>query len=163
MLANLGVAGRELATQVRRLTDKGYSHVVVVGTYNLGRSPWAIGLEQSSLLEAASSRFNDQLLVSMVDLGAKVLYVDAALQFNLYTANAGSYTLSNVTTPVCTSIDPGPGIGTGAGQIDSSECTTSTVASSNYGQYLFADRVYPTPRGHQLFGDNVQARIRERF
>ncbi|HEX2546395.1 MAG TPA: SGNH/GDSL hydrolase family protein [Ramlibacter sp.] len=164
MLAAVGQAGRDLAAQVRRLVSAGARQVVVSGPYNLGRSPWAVNLGQQSLLEAASSRFNDQLLIAMVDLGANVLYVDAALQYNLYTGNPGSYGLTNVTTPVCTSLDPGPGIGTGSGQFNSRLCTTSTLAAgSTYSQYLFADRVYPTPRGHQLFGDYAQSRIRERF
>jgi phospholipase/lecithinase/hemolysin len=163
MVAATGQAGRELAAQVRRLTDRGFKHVVVVGPYNLGRSPWAVALNQAALLEAASSRFNDQLLVSLVDLGAKVLYVDAALQFNLYTANPGSYDLKNASTPVCTSVDSGAGIGTGAGQVNSRLCTISTLAAGNYAEFLFADRVYPTPRGHQLFGDYALSRIKERW
>jgi outer membrane lipase/esterase len=164
MLAAVGQAGRELAAQVRRLVNAGASHVVVAGPYNLGRSPWAVQLSQQSLLEAASSRFNEQLLVSLVDLGEKVLYVDAALYFNLLTANPGSNSLTNSNSPVCTSIDSGPGIGTGSGQVNSLLCTPSTIVTGvDYNAALFADRVYPTPRVHQLFGDYARSRIRERW
>ena len=41
MLAELKQVGRDLAAQVRRLVDAGAPHIVVVGTYDLGRSPWA--------------------------------------------------------------------------------------------------------------------------
>lgn len=161
MLANVGQAGRELAAQVRRLVNAGAEHVVVVGPYNLGRSAWALQVSQSALLESASGRFNDQLLVSLVDLGANVLYVDAALYFNLLTASSGE--ISNKTTPVCNSVDSGAGIGTGTGQVNSLLCTTGTLVDGTYSNYVFADRVYPTPRAHQLFGEYARSRIRERW
>ena len=163
-LAAVGQAGRDYGAQVRRLVNAGAKHVVVVGPYNLGRSPWAIETSRQSLLQALSSRFNDQLLVSIVDLGASVLYVDAALYFNLVTGSPGSYDLTNVNTAACTSVDAGAGIGTGTGQVNSNLCTTSTLQSGiDRSKYLFADRVYPTPRGQQLFGDYAVSRIRERW
>lgn len=162
MLTAVGQAGRDLAGEVRRLTTAGATHVVVVGPYNMGRSPWAIETNRAGLLERASSRFNDQLLVALVDLGDKVLYVDAALYFNLLTSNPGNEGFDNGTGYVCTSRDPGPGIGTGAGQVNSRLCTTTTLGG-NYTKFIFADRVYPTSRANQLFGDYAQKRIRERW
>jgi outer membrane lipase/esterase len=166
MLVNVGAAGRELAAQVRRVVAAGATHVVVAGPYNLGRSPWALQTNQGDLLLAASSRFNDQLLVAMVDLGANVLYVDAALYYNLVVSNytGSSYNLSDVTQVACTSIDPGPGIGTGPAQINSNLCTPATLLPGiDPAKFLYADRVYPTPRGQQLFGDYAYGRIKERF
>jgi phospholipase/lecithinase/hemolysin len=166
MLANVGQAGRDLAGQVRRLVAAGATHVVVAGPYNLGRSAWAVETSQVDLLQAASGRFNDQLLVSLVDLGANVLYVDAALYFNLVTANptSSAYTLDNVTSAACTSVDSGNGIGTGANQVNSNLCTPATVkAGIDYNKYLYADRVYFTPRANQLFGDYAYGRIKERW
>lgn len=166
MLANLGQAGRDLGAEVRRLVEAGARHVVVAGPYNLGRSPWAAQAGQTGLLEAASSRFSQQLLVSLVDYGASVLYVDAPLYFNQVTGSpsSASYNLSDASTIVCTSVDPGPGIGTGAGQVNSNLCTPATVAAGvDTNRFLFADRVYPTPRGHQLFGDYAYGRIRDRW
>jgi outer membrane lipase/esterase len=166
MLVNVGQAGRDLAAQVRRLVDAGGRHVVVAGPYNLGRSPWAHHLGQGTLMESASSRFNQQLLVALVDLGADVLYIDAALQFNLVTGDpsAGNFNLGDAANVVCTSVDPGPGIGTGAGQVNSSLCTPSTLSAGvDPSRFLFADRVYPTPRGHQILGDFAFNRIRERW
>ncbi|MBC5782849.1 SGNH/GDSL hydrolase family protein [Ramlibacter sp. USB13] len=163
MQANLEQAGRDLAEQVKRLVSAGATHVVVAGPFNLGRSPWARQTASTGLMEAASTRFNGALLVALVDYGRTVLYVDAALYFNNQTADGGS-DFSNRTEPVCTSVDAGPGIGTGNGQVNSSLCTTSTlVANANPAQYVFADRVYPTPRAHQLFGDYAKGRIRDRW
>jgi phospholipase/lecithinase/hemolysin len=163
MLTAVGQAGTDLGNQVRRIVNAGASHVVVAGSYNLGRSPWAKQTGQAGLLEAASLEFNNKFLLAVVDLGDRVLYVDAAQQFNLYESNPAAYALNNVTDPVCTSVDAGEGIGTGSGQVDSSECNTGTVSSVNYDTFLYADRVYPTPRPQRLFGEHAFGRIRDRW
>jgi phospholipase/lecithinase/hemolysin len=174
---NVQQAADELAVQVRRLVTAGAKHVVVVGPYDLGRSVWANETGQGALLERLSAisgntganqprSFNERLLISMVDLGADVLYVDAALEFNLVTANPGNsgFELANATSVVCTSVDPGPGIGTGPNQVNSNLCTPSTlVAGADSSKFLFADRVYPTPRGQVIFGDFAFTRIRDRW
>lgn len=163
-IANLQQAGREMAAQVRRLVTAGATHVVVVGPYNLERSPWAAAVSQKPAFLNASTAFNDALLVSMVDLGASVLYVDAALYINLISGSPSSYGLTNVTTPACTSVDSGAGIGTGAGQVNSALCTGSTLGAGVLkDDYLFADRVYPTPEVHRLFGAYAYERIHERW
>lgn len=163
MIADVGQAGRDLAAQVRRLVDAGGAHVVVAGPYNLGRSPWAARIGQAGLLTQASTKFNEELLVALVDQGAKVLYVDAALFFNLMAANPGGYDLTNTSEAVCTSVDPGPGIGTGNGQVSSALCDTGTLRSSEYNRYLFADAVYPTPQAHRKFGQYAYDRVRSRW
>ena len=164
MIANVGQAGRDLAAQVRRLVQAGGTHVVLSGSYNLGRSPWAAAIGQGSLLTQASTKFNEELLVALVNEGANVLYVDAALFFNLMEANPTGYDLTNTSDAVCTSVDPGPGIGTGNGQVNSALCTPATLrAGADYTRFLFADAVYPTPQGHRKFGQYVFDRIRSRW
>ncbi len=163
MIANVKLAARDLAAQVRRVVVAGGTHVVVVGPYHLGRTPWAIGIGQVNLLTEASNKFNEELLVALVDQGANVLYLDAALLFNLMVATPAAYQLADVTNPVCNSVDPGPGIGIGAGEINSALCTPNTVIAADYSRYLFADRVYPTPQGHRKFGEYAYTRIRERW
>jgi outer membrane lipase/esterase len=164
MLANVRQAGRDLAAQVRRLVQAGGTHVVVVGPFHLGKTPWAIATGQVDLLTEASSRFNDELLIAIVHLGANVLYVDAALHFNLVVGTPTAYELTNATDLVCTSIDPGPGIGTGAGQVNSALCNAGTVAAgADYNRFLFADRIYPAPQGHRKFGEYAHTRIRARW
>lgn len=163
MLADMAQAGRDLGAQVRRMVNAGATHVVVVGPYHLGRSPWATAIGQAALLTQASIRFNDELLVSIVDLGAKVLFVDAAFQYNLMIGSPAGYDMTNATDPVCTSVDSGVGIGTGTGQLNSALCTTATVVSTDYNRYLFADRVYPSPQPHRKFGDYAYTKIRDRW
>ncbi len=163
MVANLQQAGRDLGTQVRRLVSAGAKQVVVVGPYNLGRSPWAIGLNRVNTLTNASGKFNDALLVSIVDLGANVLYVDAAYYLNLVTGEPNSYALINSTSVVCTSVDAGNSIGIGPGQVNSSLCNTSTVGGLAYNSYAFADPLFFTPVVNRLFGDYAYTKVRDRF
>jgi len=160
--ANAEQAGRDLGVQIQRLVAAGAKHVVVAGTYNLGRSPWARQLGSDGLLQNVSSAFNDGLLVTLVNNGDTVLYVDYALYFNQQTSSTSN--VSNNTDAVCNSVDPGPGIGTGNGQVNSHMCNALTILPlADYNNYLFADRVYPTPRGHQLFGDYARGRIQNRW
>lgn len=164
MLDNIGQAGTALGAQVRRLVDAGATHVVVVGPYNLGKSVWAQELDRASLLETATTRFNDRMKIAIADLGETVLYVDAAYYFNLVANSPDSYDLEEVEAAACTSVDSGAGIGTGAGQVNSHLCTSSTLlAGIDAATYLFADRVYLTPAAHRLFGDYAYDRIRERW
>ena len=163
MIANLQQAGRDLGAQVRRLVQAGGKQVIVVGPYTLGRSPWAVGLGKVSLLNNGSGKFNDALLVSIVDLGANVLYVDAAYYLNLVTGDPGSYSLANATAVVCTTVDPTNAIGIGANQVNSALCNGSTVGGLNYNSYAFADPLFFTPVVNRLFGDYAYNKIRDRF
>lgn len=164
MIANAAQAGTELAAQVKRLVAAGGTHVVVVGAYDLSKSPWGKTTQQVDLLFQASQAFNNQLLVSLVDQGQNVLYVDAPLFFNVAVATPSTYALTNSTDPVCTSIDPGPGIGIGPNQVNSARCTPSTVIPGvDYNTYVFADLVYPTAAAHRQFGTYAYQRIRLRW
>lgn len=176
-LANVDQAARDLAVQVRRMVDAGARHVVVAGVRNLAVTPWALSLPDARrpLLQNLSSvstnteqnqprAFNDRLKIQMADLGASVLYVETASYFMQVAGNPGGNALDNVTGTACTSVDAGAGIGTGPGQVNSRNCTPATVQSGiDYNRWLFADRVYFTPRGHQLLGDVVTTRLRERW
>lgn len=174
--ANVEQAAVALGAQVRRLVNAGARHVGVSGPYNLGRSPWAIGLAgaattcdspEKSADDASpaclSSAFNQRLLIEIVDLGASVLYLDAALYFNLVTSNPETYGYTDVTSVLCTSVDAGPGIGIGAGQVNSALCHAGTLSGGPAATTLFADPVYFTPAGHLSFGDYSFDRLHERW
>lgn len=172
MLANATQYGKDLGAQVRRLVAAGGKHVVVVGPYNMGVSPWAASLNQSGLLQSATGKFNDAMLVSIVDLGASVLYIDAAYYFNLVSGtDHANYGIANPTDVACNSVDSTAGIGTGTGQVNSSKCNTSTInpaitansAGVTYDQYLFADRLYFTPIAQRLFGLYAYGRVHLRW
>lgn len=163
-IAAAGQAGKDLAQQVIRLSDAGAKHIVVTGSYDLERSPWAKGLGKQALIHNASQRFNDDLKINLEKYGKTVLYVDLAYYVNLFEANPGSYGFDSSSQPVCTSVDAGPGIGIGAGEVNSALCTTSTLlAGADQNRYVFADKVYLTPAAHRLFGDYAYNQLRERW
>lgn len=156
--------GKQYADQIRRLVDAGAKHVVFSGTYDLGKSPWANERRQVAAAEAASRAFNEALLIGTNGLGDSALYVDLAYYINLYTYSPSSYSFSNATAPVCTSIDEGAGIGIGSGEINSARCTPSTlVAGANAEAYVFADKVYLTPSANRQFGTYAYDKLRVRW
>ena len=145
---NVKAAGTALGTQVKRLVAAGAKYVVVVGLYNLGHSPWAVTLAQTSALTTLSNQFNEAFLVSTVDLGAHMLYVeDVAYYLNLVYNSPGSYSLSNVTSKACTTTD-------------ASTCTTSTIASGlDITTTVFADAVHLTPIVNRLVGSYAYTKL----
>ncbi|MCO5110455.1 MAG: SGNH/GDSL hydrolase family protein [Burkholderiaceae bacterium] len=156
--------GKDLAAQILRLVNAGAPHVVVSGSYDLGKTPWAIAIGQEALLSEASSRFNEALLVAINDLGAHVLYIDSAYYVNLYTSAPSSFSFSYPKTAVCTSVDAGNGIGTGTGQVNSALCTPSTLlAGADVNLYVFADNVYLSPSAHRQLGTYAYDKLRARW
>lgn len=163
-LAAARTAAQALAAQTRRLVTAGAPHVLLTSTYDLGKTPWAKRIGREALLSQAASRFNEALLVAVVDLGANVLYVDLAYQLNLFINTPGSYAISNTDTPICTSVDAGAGIGTGAGQLNSALCTTATLTTSkDYERYLFADGVYLGTNAQRQIGYYAYDRLHTRW
>lgn len=164
MLQNVKDAGHEFAAQARRIVASGASHVVIVGAYDLGKTPWAGTIDQRALLSSASLAFNDTVQIDLVDEGVRMLYVDVPLLINLMASYPASYGISNSTDPVCTVVDPGPGIGIGNGQLNSALCLPTTIVSGvQYNSYLWADAVYPTPVAHSYVGDHVYSRVHNRW
>jgi outer membrane lipase/esterase len=150
--AGMQTAAREFAAQIRRLVSGGVKYVVIAGSYDFGRSPYAITAARTTLLTDASQRdYNDQIKVLLNDLGANVLYVDAAAHYNLRLNSPSSYSLSNVRDAVCNN----------AG--DANACTPSTVVNANYNAYLFADNRHITPKEQRDFGSIAYDRIRNRW
>lgn len=158
-------AGRDLAAQTRRLVNAGSKHVVVVGPYDLALTPWGgLAGDKSGGLREASRRFNDVFKVAVVDMGNTVLYVDAAYYFTRLAEEPGDFNMDNSRDPVCTLVDAGPGIGIGAGQVNSALCTPSTVlAGKDYNKYMYADAIYAAPYAQRQFGDYAYDRIRNRW
>jgi phospholipase/lecithinase/hemolysin len=164
MIANVTQAGHDLAAQARRITAAGATHVLIVSLYDLKVTPWAAAIGQQDLLSQATTAFNNAVLVDLVNEGDKMLFVDIALLLNLMSGTPSAYGLVNSTDPICTSVDPGPGIGIGANQVNSALCTPTTIVTgATVSQYLWADAVYPAPTGHARIGDYVFQRVQNRW
>ncbi len=151
VLVNAADAGKALAAQVRRLVAAGGTHIVVAGAYNLGKSPYAIAAGQASLLESASLKFNEALLVAMVDLGANVLYIDTAFRYNQVINQPATYSFTNSTLAACTTPT-------------ATTCTPGTVVTGiDYNTYVFADDRYFTPAAQRSFGEYAYSRMKTRW
>jgi phospholipase/lecithinase/hemolysin len=155
--AAVQTAASTLATQVRQLTQSGGTHVVVTGVYDISLSPWATatGLNKADISKLTVN-FNDQLLIAINDLGSTVLYLDAALFYNLVYNSASDYGVNNVTTAVCTTPT-------------ALTCTLNTLTdSANYNAYMFADDIHFTPAvqlmfGSSSYGSNGYQRLSDRW
>jgi len=166
LLANVRQAALDQAAQARRLSAAGARHIAVMGVYDLSVTPWALTTGIQPLISEVSRTFNDTVLVELVNEGQTMLFVDAALLFNLMVSNRQAYGFDNVITPVCSSqaADTGPGIGIGTGQINSSLCTTARLEPGAQAiKFLWADPIYPTPSAHARLADFVYTRLTARW
>jgi phospholipase/lecithinase/hemolysin len=163
-IANVTQAGHDLATQAKRIVDAGAKHVAILGVPDMKSTPWSVMINQQSLLSQASTAFNNAVLVDLVNYGDRMLYIDMALLFNLMASSPGAYGLTDAATIVCTSVDPGPGIGIGPNQVNSARCAADSIlAGANYSTYMWADALYPTPSGHSRIADYTFSRVHSRW
>lgn len=157
-LAQIDANGQAQVAQMRRLVAAGAKYVVVLGVYDLGRSPYGISLSLAGLLTAdvlvssrAVTRYNDAFKATAVDMGANLLFVDAAFLVNRNVQFASSYGFTNTTTAVCTTPD-------------ASTCTPTTlVAGATVSQYVFADGIHLTPACQQQLGDYTHDQLVSRW
>jgi len=164
MLAAVRQTGLDFAAQARRVVAAGAQHVLIMGMYDLSVTPYGIGTGIQSVVSEASRTYNDAVLVELVTEGQNMLFIDTALLYNLMVNNPAGYAFDSVTVPVCTSVDPGPGIGIGTNQVNARLCTSATtVAGSTVTRYLWADPVYPTSSGHSRLGEYAYSRVIQRW
>jgi phospholipase/lecithinase/hemolysin len=164
MLANVKQAGLDFAEQARRLKAAGALHIAIVGAYDLAVTPWGISTGKAADITAATTTFNNAVLVSLVSEGESMLYIDTALLYNLMATNPASYGYTNVVDPACNSVDPGPGIGIGTGKVNSLLCTPTTHNTGvDYATYLWADPLYSTPPAHSRFASFAYTRVHDRW
>ncbi len=150
-IVNAQAAGKALSDQAKRLVAAGGKHVVVAGAYNFGKSPYATTAGLGATLENASLKFNESLLVNLVNDGANVLYIDMAFRSNQIINQPGNSGFINSTAAACTTSSV-------------LACTTATiVAGVNYDTYVFADDRYFTPAMQRTLGSYTADRMRNRW
>ncbi|MDO5625812.1 MAG: SGNH/GDSL hydrolase family protein [Pseudomonadota bacterium] len=138
--ATVRAAGTALGQQVRRLRAAGARHIVAMGVYNLGHTPWARGLGLESEVSALSTDFNSALLLELSTIiDNTVQTLDPAQFFNLMFNNRRGFPLDNERDPVCTTPD-------------ATTCTTDTLLPGvDYNRYLWADGLHLTPAAQRMF------------
>jgi outer membrane lipase/esterase len=151
----MGVAGSELAALVKsQMVARGAKRVVVANMPNASLTPDALAAEavapgSQAFTQAMTHAFNAQLAAGLAGT-AGVLQVDLYQQSTDWSANPGTYGLSNVTTPACSSTSPLNPL-----QGYSLTCTSASVIAGDVSRYQYADPVHPTPYAHQLFAQRV--------
>lgn len=150
-LAQIDAAGRAHVTQVRRLIAAGAKYIVTLGVYDLGKSPWAIAQDQVGLFTTATLKLNDAFKTEAVNLGANLLYVDAAYLVNRNVLTGATYGFYLIDTAICTTSS-------------ALACTSSTLVSgSTATQYVFADHIHLTPACQQQLGDYAYDQLSARW
>lgn len=150
-LAQIDATGRAHASWVTRLIAAGATHIVTAGVYDLGKSPWAIAQGQVGLFTTASLKLNDAFKTAAVNLGANLLFVDAAFLVNRSVLTGATYGFYSIDKAICTT----------ASALD---CTSSTLVSgSTASQYVFADSIHLTPACQQQLGDYAHDQLHARW
>jgi len=150
--ANVQAAGTALGAQVQRLINAGATHVMVVGVYPLGLSPMGISTGQSTNFTNITLSFNNALKLSMVNLGANVLYLDSAQYYGqVYYTPTNFPPLNNSWTEACTTVLV-------------TDCTPATITPGyDYNTLVYASGVYFTPTSHRLLGNYAYNQVKSRW
>jgi outer membrane lipase/esterase len=150
-VAGMAQAGTELAGLVKtQVLAKGARFVVVVNLPDVSQTPFAAALDAPTrgLVNTLVTTFNGQLQSGLA--GTPVVLVDAYAQGRDQFANPGQYSLTNVTTPACSTTSPAnPLAGSSLG------CTAASTIAGDTSHFLFADTVHPSPYGYQLLAQFV--------
>lgn len=101
---------------------------------------WQLLSQQAALL---TDRYNQAEEQGLVAAGGNIARVDINGLFNEVIDNPGLYGLSNTAGMAC---PPG---------VSAKDCTSATAGFSQAQQYLFADRLHPSPAVHALIADYV--------
>jgi phospholipase/lecithinase/hemolysin len=155
-VTSMGVAGAELAGLVKtQMLAKGAKYVVVVNLPDVSQTPGSAALDAQTrgLISQMVTTFNAQLAGGLQGTG--VVYVDAYTQGQDQIAHPEQYSLTNTTTPACSSTSPANPLGG-----TSITCTDASTIGGDVSHYLFADATgHLTPYGYQLLAQYVAVQI----
>jgi outer membrane lipase/esterase len=154
-LAAMAQAGTDLAGLVKtQVLAKGAKFVVVVNLPDVSETPFALSLDAQTrgLINTMSTTFNAQLQSGLA--GTSVVLVDAYTQGRDQFANPAQYSLTNVSTPACSTTSPANPLGG-----SSLGCTAASTIPGDTSRFLFADTVHPTPYGYQLLAQFVAVQM----
>ncbi len=146
----MATAAVELSNLVKtQVVGKGAKYVVVVNLPNISLTPSTLAAEAAkpgsqALTDAVTQAFNTQLASNLSGVPGVVL-VDSYTQSTDQAKNPSAYSLTNVTTPACSSTSTANPL---AGY--SLTCTAASTIAGDVSHYQYADSVHPTPYAHDL-------------
>jgi len=159
-VGGMAQAATDLATDIKTLVlAAGAKHVLVVNLPDVSQTPYVVGLDTNNgttasngtaaLVQTMVKTFNSTLASGLSGVSG-VLIVDAYTQNQSQVATPSQYSLTNVTTPACSTTSAANPL-----QGDSLACTAASTIAGDTSHYLFADNVHPTPYGYQLLAQFV--------
>lgn len=150
-VTSMAIAANELASAINtQIIGNGAKYVVVLNVPDITVTPLGATFDAPTrgLVDTMINTFNSQLKLG-VSANHHVLYVDAHAESHNQYVNPGAYSLSNVTDTAC---DLSPA----KNPLSSSLiCTPYNLIPGITGNYLFSDRVHPTPYGYGLIANLV--------
>ncbi|PJZ03007.1 autotransporter domain-containing esterase [Pantoea rodasii] len=139
------VAAREQAVQDAFTAAAGQVSSSPMVRDALAQQLYTAWQELSTQVTALSEGYNQQEEAQLAALNGNIVRVDIAGLFNEVVANPGRYGLSNtigISCPVGTSAD---------------ECQSTDAGFSTAQQYLFSDRLHPSPAVQAMLADYIQS------
>ena len=170
--------------------QQGARRVLILNTLDVTRTPRfeailaGIGETQATnvrnLVRAWINAYNTALVNESRQLQGRVEVFDFYSVFNTQLADPAAYGLTNLTQTVCdetyakssvytptlatagaTSLNDGPVRTSCTDTYASSIIPSAGTGTAWWTTYLFADNFHPTPRGHELLGNQVNQRLRQ--
>lgn len=153
--------GDAFAEVIRTMVASGAKHIAVANVYDISKAPYGKG---ATLVRA----FNDALKANLGSatksyIADNVRLIDTELYMNLVVGLPATYGFTDATTVVCTLTDSNLGIGL---DINAKLCNIGNVGAtytSTYDNYVFADKIHPTPAFHRSFGTYAYGQIVSRW
>lgn len=157
-VASIAMAASELAAAINtQIVDKGAEHVVVLNIPKIAITPLGAIFDPQTrgFVDYMVNTFN-AYLKNGIAANHHVLYVDSYTEsYNQY-VNPGAYGLSNVTDTAC---DLSPAKNPFGSSLI---CTPYNLIPGNTANYMFSDRVHPTPYGYALIANLVSTEMQNR-
>ncbi len=145
LLAEARDLGQLVGAQINRLVDRGV-RVIVATVPDQGLTPFALAekaantdINRAALLSDLTAEFNAGIRTTAVNDGRFVGLILGDEMVQAMVKSPSSFSLSNVTTVVCTAALP--------------DCSTDTlITSGNTSSWLWADTLYMGPNAQQRLG-----------
>ncbi len=152
-IQGMAEAGTELAQLIKAQVTKGAKQIVVVNTPDVGLTPFAakgaaVGLP--ALLTALTASFNSALKTGL-GTAPEIVLVDLFTQSQDQYNRPAAYGVTNITTPVCSTIPTANNPLKGS----SITCSAANSIPGDTSFYGFSDEVHPTPYAHKLIAQFV--------
>ena len=151
-VAGMAQAATEIVALVNtQVVAKGAKYVAVVNLPDVSQTPFAATFDPATrgFINLLVTTFNSTLSAGLTGKPG-VIVVDAYAQGRDQYLNPAQYSISNVTTPACSTTSPANPLGG-----SSLACTGASLIAGDTSKYLFADAVHLTPYGNQLLAQFV--------